>query len=235
MRILQVHNYYIYSGGEDIVVSNEKKLLEKNGNEVISYKRENYEINEFSFFDKASLIWKTSWSNKTYIEISNIIKEEKPDICHVHNVFPLITPSIYYACNNNKVPILQTIHNYRFFCTNGLFFRNNHICEECINRSAYHAIRYGCYRNSKIQTYSAARMLENHKKKNTWKEKIDALICPSKFVYNKFIQGGFPQKKLVIKPNFLLSNPQPTYYDENYFLYVGRIDILKGLKFYLQH
>ena len=140
MKIVQAHNYYIYSGGEDIVVSNEKKLLEKKGNEVISYKRENYEINEFSFFSKLSLIWKSSWSNKTYSEISNIIKKEKLDICHVHNMFPLITPSIYYACNDNKIPIVQTIHNYRFFCTNGLFFRNNHICEECINSSAYHAI-----------------------------------------------------------------------------------------------
>lgn len=230
MKILQVHNYYQFSGGEDIVVSNEKKMLELNGNEVIFYKRVNNEISEYSFFNKVSLIWKTSWSDKTYNEISKIIGKTKPDICHVHNMFPLISPSIYYACNDNKVPVVQTIHNYRFFCTNGYFFRDNHICEECINSNAFRAVKYKCYRNSKVQTYSAAKMLESHKKKNTWREKINILICPSKFVKSKFIQGGFSENKLIVKPNFLPYDPEPSYNNNDYFLYAGRIDNLKGIK-----
>ena len=229
MKILQIHNFYQLSGGEDIVVANEQKMLKENGNEVVFYKRKNIEINDFSFWYKLKLIWETSWSNKTYFDISRIIKDEKPDICHIHNIFPLITPSIYYACSDNKIPVVQTIHNYRFFCVNGFFFRNNNICEECLNQSAYHAIKYNCYRDSKIQTYSAARMLQKHKMKNTWTDKIDVLICPSKFVYNKFIEAGFSLNKLFLKPNFLLRDPLPVYNTGNYFIYIGRLDYLKGV------
>ncbi len=124
---------------------------------------------------------------------------------------------------------MQSIHNYRHFCTNGFFFRNNHICEECINKKAYHALKYGCYRNSRIQTYSVARMIENHKKKDTWTKKINAFICPTEFVYSKFIKEGFPKEKLFKKPNFVLKNPNPLYKDQNYFLFAGRLDNLKGI------
>ena len=157
MKILIAHNYYQFPGGEDVIVHNEKELLEKEGHKVIFYKKENKEINEFSFFKKISLIWETTWSNKTYNEILKIIKEENPDICHIHNILPLISPSIYYACNSLNIPVIQSIHNYRLFCTNGFFFRNNQICEECLNSSAYHAIKLNCYRNSKIQAYSVAK------------------------------------------------------------------------------
>ena len=204
-------------------------MLEEKNHKLIFYKRKNEEINSYSLHNKLSLLWQTSWSHRTFNEISNIIKGEKPDICHVHNMFPLITPSVYYACNDNKVPVVQTIHNYRFFCTNGFFFRDNHICEECLNNSAYHALRYGCYRNSRIQTYSVARMIENHKKKDTWRDKINAFICPSEFVYKKFIEGGFPKDKLFIKPNFVLEDPGLQYKDDDYFLFAGRLDYLKGV------
>ena len=129
MKILIAHNYYQFLGGEDIVVFNESELLNRYKHSILFYKRKNNEINKFTVFNKISLFWETSWSSRTYNEITKIIKDEKPDICHVHNMFPLITPSIYYACYDNKIPVVQTIHNYRFFCTNGVFFRDNHICE----------------------------------------------------------------------------------------------------------
>lgn len=229
MKILIAHNYYQRTGGEDVVVEGECKLLQAKNNKIIFYKRENKEINHFPTSNKLSMLWQTSWSKRTYSEVSKIIKENKPDICHVHNMFPLITPSIYYACDDNKVPVVQTIHNYRFFCANGFFFRDNHICEECLNRSTFHSVQYGCYRNSRIQTYSVARMQERIKKEGIWTDKINALICPTEFVYNKFIEGHFPKEKLFIKSNFIFDVPKPEYIEGNYFLYAGRLDYVKGI------
>lgn len=229
MKILTVHNFYQLHSGEEKVITNEINLLENNNHSIIFYKKYNEEINKFSVLKKAALLWETSYSKKTYDEVSEIIKNEKPDICHVHNFLPLISPSIYFACKSLKVPVVQTLHNYRLFCTNGMFFRNGHICEECLNNSAYNSLKYNCYRNSKIQTYAVARMIEQNKKKGTWENLIDAFICPTNFVYEKFIEGNFPEEKLFIKPHFLINDPVFSENDENYFLYVGRLDTLKGI------
>lgn len=230
MKILQIHNYYQYSGGEDVVLKNEHKLLTSNNHTVIQYLKNNSEITEYSFFQKGKHLLQSSFSRIVYNEVINLLKKEKPDICHVHNTLALITPSVYYACRDCDVPVIQTLHNYRLLCTNALLFRNDKICEECINSNLYHSIKYGCYRNSRIQSFVLAHIIEQHKKRGTWENLIDAYIVLSQFAKNKFIEGGLPEKKFFIKPNFIKSDPGVNHKSYNYLLFVGRIDIAKGIE-----
>ena len=177
MKILQVHNYYQIGGGEATVVAAEKNLLTEKGHKLITYYRKNEEIQSYSIPKKMGLLKNTTWSETSYREILKILKAERPDICHVHNVLPLISPAVYYACANENVPVVQTLHNYRLICANGLFQRAGKICEDCLGSSAYGAVLKKCYRNSSVQTLAVARMLEKHKTKKTWSEKINAYIC----------------------------------------------------------
>ena len=123
-KILMVHNYYQIGGGEHTVYENELNLLKKNGHEVIEYTRKNSELKK----SKIKLLLSpltTIWSLRTYLEVKEIIKREKIDIVHCHNTFPLISPSVYYASIKCNVPVIQTIHNFRFVCPGGLLFKNN--------------------------------------------------------------------------------------------------------------
>ena len=137
MKILQLHNLYIYKGGEDTVVELEKNLLTEHGHSVFQLKRENKgEIK--NFVDKFSVAKNLSYSNYSKELVDKEIKKIRPNVVHVHNFFPLWTTSIFDACIDNNIPIVLTLHNYRTICANGLFFRENKVCEKCLNHSSYY-------------------------------------------------------------------------------------------------
>lgn len=228
MKIIQAHNYYQNIGGEATSVANEKALLEEKGHQVISYTKNNKEIDSYSLPQKLALLKQASWSQKTYHEVSLLLKQEKPDICHVHNFLPLISPSIYYACKENNVPVVQTLHNYRLICTNGLFLKNGEVCESCLGKSPYKSITTKCYRNSYIQTYALARMLETNTKKGTWANFVDAYLCLTNLAREKFTAHGLPIEKLFIKPNFVELNNNVLPSKKPYLLFVGRLERSKG-------
>jgi len=235
MKILFIHNFYQSSApsGEDIVFKNEVELLKKNGINAVTYEKYNDEIKEYGFFGKFTLPFKNIWSLETYRELKLLIKREKPDIAHFHNVWYLISPSAYYACKEKGIPVVQTLHNFRIFCTSGLLFRNNKICEECITGNKFkvikNSLKYGCYRNSRIYSLPIAFAEYFHWIKQTWINKVDAYIALTEFSRNKFIEAGLPSDKIFVKPNFLPNPPEPNYSYQNYACFIGRISQEKGI------
>jgi len=229
MNILQIHNYYLFPGGEDVVLKNEYELLTSKKHTVLQYLKNNSEIANYSSFQKGKLFFDTSYSKKSYREILELLKAEKPDVVHVHNTLPLITPAVYYACSELNIPVVQTLHNYRLLCSNAYLFRNGKVCEECLGKSLYHSVKYGCYRYSRIQTFVLARMVEKHRKLSTWNTRIDAYIALTNFSKRKFVEGGLPENKICVKPNFHLESFEVNYNIQNHFLFAGRLDITKGI------
>ena len=234
MKILQVHNYYQYVGGEDTVLKNEHELLISKNHTVLQYLKNNSEIDDYSLIQKGKLFFDTSYSQKSYREIFELLKAEKPDVVHVHNTLPLVTPAVYYACNDAEIPVVLTLHNYRLLCSNAYFFRAGKVCEECLGKSLYHSVQYGCYRNSKFQTFALARSIEKNKKWGTWQNIIDKYIALSEFSQNKFMEGGLPKEKLIVKPNFISIDPGFDYNTQNHFLFAGRLDVTKGIEVILE-
>ena len=234
-RILMVHNFYQIGGGEHTVYKNEIEMLRENGHEVIEYTRSNDELKK-SKLKLLLLPFTTIWSFKTYFEIKKLIKEHKIDIVHCHNTFPLISPSVYYAAISENIPVVQTIHNFRFLCPCGVFYRNGKICEECVEKNSFiPALRYKCYRNSKIQTLVVAIMLNIHRKLGTYK-KINYIFL-TEFNRQKFknlidING----ENIFIKPNFVNTslNLTPRNNDEKIFVFASRLEENKGIKFLLK-
>ena len=151
-KILIVHNYYQIPGGEDTVVANEKKLLEDHGHEVILYTRHNAELKTMSKIRKLALVFTTIYNPRTVKDIKRIIKENSIDIVHVHNTLNLISPSVYYAARSCKVPVARTIHNFRLLCPGATFYRDGHICEDCVEHGLRCALKHSCYRGSRLQT-----------------------------------------------------------------------------------
>jgi len=228
MKIVQAHNFYRFSGGEDTVVSNEKKLLESNGNEVFSFFKNNKDIDQFSARKKLLLLKNSAWSKSTFIKFDAFLKRTQPDVCHVHNFLPLLSPSVYDACIKNNVPIVQTLHNYRLICSNGLLLRNGLVCEDCLGKSPMGAVTKKCYRNSMLQTYAVANMLKQNNKNNTWSTKVDRYICLTEFAKQKFVTHGLPEEKLIVKPNFVEERNFEGE-KENYYVFVGRLEKEKGV------
>ena len=235
-RILQVHNFYRIPGGEDVVVRNEKKLLEEHGHRVYTYYRSNKELEKKSIIGKLVLPFTSVYSFKTMREVKKLIKDHHIDIVHVHNTLTMVSPSVFYAAFACKVPVVQTLHNFRMLCPAGSFFRGNVICEECVTKGMQCAVKYKCYRNSKIQTIVSAMILWVHRKLGTYKN----FICLTEFNRQKLldaIDSGTKKGKIVnaskvfIKPNFTFTEgivPNAEKGEEEYFLFAGRVEALKG-------
>ena len=226
MRILQVHNKYQLKGGEETVLFLEKELLKKNNHEVFSYIVSNNLIK--SLYDKMIVFLNICFSNYHKKKISSYIKEIKPDIVHVHNFFPLITPSVFDACIENNTPVVMTLHNYRLICPSGLLYHNNMIYEKAITKGVFYTIFDKVYRNSYLSTFSVARMIAYHKRKNTWNKKVDRLITFTDFAISKFKNSGFTADNFSVKPNFV-DDFGYSVDKADYFIFVGRLSQEKGI------
>jgi len=230
MKILLVHNRYQYIGGEDNVVAAEAKLLADNGCEVEYWSVDNKDL-QGGLSGKLKTALATGYSQASKVTALEKLRNFCPDVVHVHNFFPQISPSIYDACAEMQVPVVQTLHNYRLICPGALLMREGKICELCINGSPYQSIRYGCYRGSKLGSLVVANMVDRHRKLGTWHNKVSHFIALTEFAKAKFIQAGFPVDKMTVKANFVSESPDILEKEQQspFALFVGRLSQEKGI------
>jgi glycosyltransferase involved in cell wall biosynthesis len=230
--VLAIHNHYQQPGGEDQAFAAETRLLEANGDEVIRYTTHNDRVAELGPFDLAS---RTIWNKDTYLDLRKIIRERQPDVMHAHNTFPLISPAAFAAARDGGVPVVQTLHNFRLLCANGLLFRDGHVCEDCVGRTIpWPAVVHKCYRDDLAASAVVASMLLFHRAKGTWQHDVNLFIALTDFARSKLIAGGLPADKIVVKPNFVEwevdSPPNNGESEHDYLLYVGRLSEEKGIR-----
>jgi glycosyltransferase involved in cell wall biosynthesis len=229
MKILVVYNSYQRPNGEDVVFSQERQILEGGGHEVVTFCRSNFEISSYSALKQVVLLKRAVWATDTKQEIASVLQQEKPDIVHVHNTFMMISPSIYSACREAGVPAVQTLHNYRLLCPASTFLKHGKICEECVEHSLWRSVAYGCYRDSRAATATAALTVGVHRQIGTWNKLVDGYIALTEFGRQKFIVGGLPAEKIAVKPNFVHPDPGTRQGPGEGALFVGRLSEEKGV------
>lgn len=228
-RVLLAHNFYRQAGGEDTAYRNERELLQSHGIEVYAYERHNQEVNDQSKLVLLTHAASLAWNRASYNEIARIIRQFRPHIAHFHNTFQLISPSVYKACQDNGVPVVQTVHNYRLVCPGGLLQRDGVPCEDCVGHTLLPALRHRCYRQSFAGTAAVVWMLQRNRIMGTYKKYVDRYIALTSFAASRLLAGGLPSGKTTVKPNFLPSPPPAGPGGGRYVVYVGRLNEEKGI------
>lgn len=226
MKILIAHNAYQHAGGEDTAVNAEIALLREHGHTVRLYRRHNEELANMPA-GQAALT--AIWSRRTVREAGQLCIDFQPDLIHAHNTFPLISPSLYWLASLRRVPIVQTLHNFRLLCPQATFLRKDKVCEDCLGKSPWRAVGRRCYRDSALQTSVAAGMLALHRALGTYQRRVTRYIALNHFCLDKFIAGGLPAERLRIKPNFVANSDEPQWDGRGGGLFIGRLSQEKGL------
>jgi glycosyltransferase involved in cell wall biosynthesis len=232
MRVLLVHNRYGTSApsGEDVAVGNERRMLESRGIDVVPFDRCNDDIEGKSMLAAIPIAAATIWSVRARSELRQLLRKTRPDVVHVHNTFAMLSPSVYGACAAAGVPVVQTLHNFRFFCPGALLLRDGKPCEACLESSLLESLKHRCYRGSLAATATLAAMLTLHRAIGTYDRHIQRYIILTRFGRSKAVKGGIDDGKIVVKPNFLPDPPSPGRGEGDYVVYVGRLREGKGVE-----
>lgn len=227
-HILIVHTRYQIPGGEDAVVESEVGLLRAHGHRVTLYQRDNAELQQQPAWTVAV---NTLYSRRAQRQLGEELDRHRPDLVHVHNTFPLLSPAIHHSIKARGLPCVQTLHNFRLFCLQAQFLRGGRVCEDCLGHAPWRGVVHGCYRGSRAASAVTAAMLGTHRLLGTWQRLIDRYIALNDFCRELFIRGGLPAERIAVKPNFLdapaLADPlQPRHGAP---LFVGRLSDEKGI------
>ncbi|MFY9809937.1 glycosyltransferase [Aquabacterium sp.] len=228
MKVLVVHNAYQIRGGEDSVVESEVNLLRAAGHEVHTYSRHNDEI---TLMSRPSAAFESLWSKQSSREVGNLLCKLEPDVMHVHNTLPLISPSVFWAARRAGVPCVMTLHNFRLLCPQAMFLRDGRVCEDCLGGLPWRSVMRRCYRESSLQSAVLSAGVALHRGIGTYNQ-VDRFIALSQFARLKFIEGGLPSERIVVKPNFVEDHVTPRMTQQKNRLgglFVGRLSAEKGV------
>jgi glycosyltransferase involved in cell wall biosynthesis/SAM-dependent methyltransferase len=233
VRVLVVHNRYRTASpsGENRVVDQETAALLRAGHEVEHFERQSDDIQGFSMSQKALIPGQVVWSPSAAREIGRVLGTFKPDVVHVHNLFPMISPSVLHACRRHLVPAVVTLHNYRPICPSGDLFRDGAICQDCVGRAPFPSVLHGCYRDSAAATMPLA--IANVVTRGTWKTLPSAYVFISEAQRRLFSSLDLPRERCFVKHNLVYPmNGDGT--TEPLIVYLGRLNEDKGVPFLME-
>lgn len=209
----------------------ESSLLEQHGHLALLHNVSNDGI--VGFVGRLRAAFGTIFSVSNYKLMRKLLRDTRPDVVHVHNFFPLISPSVFYACRAEGVPVVFTLHNFRIICPTALLMYEGGVTERSVTQGPWWAVKHRVYRNSWVGTFLLALMISAHRRVGTWRKKVDRFIVLSEFARRRFESAGLSADRLVVKPNFI-DIPKPIECDRSGFLYVGRLSPEKGIDVLLE-
>ncbi|MEW1547784.1 glycosyltransferase family 4 protein [Streptomyces tsukubensis] len=231
MHILVVHNRYSSAqpSGENQVVDQEVALLRAAGHRVELFERRSDDIAARSLPGKAAVPLLVPWNPAVRKELAARLRTDRPDVVHVHNVFPLLSPAVLAACADAGVPAVATLHNYTQVCPPGTLHRDGRLCTECVGSPlALPAVRHGCYRNSRAATVPLALGLSVNRRR--WWSGVERFFCISAAQRDILVRSGMPPERLVVKHNFVPEPGARRSGPGEHLLFLGRLAETKGVR-----
>lgn len=230
MHVLVVHNRYSSAqpSGENNVVDQETELLRAAGHRVELFERRSDDIAARSLPGKAVIPLLVPWNPAVRTELATRLRTERPDVVHIHNVFPLLSPAVLAACADAGVPAVATLHNYTQVCPPGTLQRDGRPCTECVGSTPLPAVRHGCYRDSRLATVPLAVSLAVNRRR--WWSGVERFFCISAAQRDVLVRSGMPSERLAVKHNFVPDPAERRSGPGEHLLYLGRLAESKGVR-----
>lgn len=232
--VLLVHNRYQQPGGEDAAVEADSQLLTAAGHRVVRYERDNDEIEGLGAAGRLGVAAGTVWSRRSRREIDRLLQRERPDVLHAHNTFPLISPAVFAAARARRIPVVQTLHNYRLVCASAVLYRDGHPCYDCVGRALpVPAVVHRCYHESAAESAVVATYGAVHRGAGSWRRLVTRYLAVSAHLSRVLTDAGaIPADRTEVRHNVCAPDPGPRASgpDEGTIVFAGRITVEKGVE-----
>lgn len=230
MKVLFVHNHYQVRSGEALVFEHDLRAAELAGHEVITYTRDNRELDDYGPLQRLTLGARTSWAWDTQRDLSRLIERERPAIAHFVNTLPLISPAAFWTCRSHAVPVVYNVQNYRLACPAATFLRHGAICKECPEHGLERSVIHACYRGSRAASAAVAVATKLHRSLGTFAHAVDRYLVPSQFMARTLARyANIEEHKLIVKANTVTPDPGAQIVCGEYLCFVGRLTVEKGI------
>lgn len=227
MKVLLCHTYYTQRGGEDRSFEEERDLLQNAGHDVLQYVRRNDDLNAMG---RPAQVAATLWNRRAAREVAHLVRRESPDVVHVTNTFPLLSPAVCRAAHGSGAAVVQALRNYRLLCAGGYLLRQGRPCEDCIGRATpWPAVVHRCYRESATASGAVAAMQVLHRAVGTWRNRVDAFFTLTEFARSKFVAAGLPADRVHVKNNSVHPDPGAGDGAGGYVAFAARLSAEKGV------
>ncbi len=245
MKVLQINKFFYLKGGAEKHFFDLIDLLSDSGQEVPVFSMQDkknlatpyakyfaapVDLEKFSF--TASLKYFRNW--EAIKKLRQLLKDQRPDVAHLHNIAHQLTPAIIKVLKENNIPVIQTLHDYKLICPNYKLFTQNKICYRCRGKKYYNCFTHGCIDGSPSKSFLAMGEMYYNDSWHKYYELIDLFIAPSRFMKDICVFFGIPEDKIIVLNNFINSQDyQPAgaaYQADDYLVYLGRLAYEKGVR-----
>jgi glycosyltransferase involved in cell wall biosynthesis len=228
MKVVIAHNRYSSAqpSGENMIVDLEIAQLRTAGVDVVPFLRSSDEIASLPVAQKAVLPASPIYAGRAQRELGALLRSAGPDVLHLHNPYPLLSPWVVRTAHAAGVPVVHTVHNFRQVCASGIYFRDGHVCTDCLGRRlGVPAVVHACYRGSRAQSAVMAAALAVHRP--TWRS-VDRYIALTDWIAEHLLDYGIAEDRIVVKPNSVPDPGEPAPLGDG-FLFLGRLEEQKGV------
>jgi glycosyltransferase involved in cell wall biosynthesis len=231
VKVLVVRSRYRDRGGEDVAVDADIELLAAAGHDVVTLERWSADVDITGPTAKVSLAASTVWSRRAAGEVARAIADERPDVVHIHNTFPLLSGSAVVAAGRAAVPLVVSLHNYRLVCPVAVMVRDGGACDDCVGSAfAWRGVVHGCYRGSRAETALVATSSAVHRALRTWTARPDVVVVPSAFARDVLCRGGaVDRERVAVRANAVRDFGRRSPGPGEHVLFAARLSQEKGV------
>lgn len=228
MKVIQLHNRYRVRGGEDVLVDAIVRMLRERGVRVCEFVRNSREIRP-GLGGRAAAFLGGTYSPSARAAMSRLLRRERPDLVHAHNLYPLLSPSVLVACRREGVPVVMSCHNFRLLCPEGTFFSHGAACEQCLGGRERRCVLRNC-RGNLLESAGYALRCYVARRFRLFKNNVSLFVAPTHFVRRKLAENGFGRSEFRVVPHMVSAPPSGVDSSHGeYAAYVGRLSPEKGI------
>ncbi len=249
--VLAINKFYYRFGGVETYYFSLIEMLQKRGHPIAAFAMQ-HPRNEpspwaWAFVSPVDYADRRPWARlraaaralysfEARRKLDQLLRAFRPDVAHLQHIYRQLSPAVLDALAARGVPIVQTVHDYWMVCPNRRMYltRPQRMCYRCKGGRFYHAIIQRCVYDGLATSVLGAMEAYLQRLTQIYRRRVRTFIVPSRFMAQRLAEAEIDPTRIVTLPYFLEASQFTPNFDGEGVLFVGRLEVEKGVQVLLQ-